>query len=114
MKQSDIKTRRYYRNATSDVIRFVSERDTDDYDVEYVVWRSVESDKNTRENDQDLESFARWADEEVMTVYDAVTRCPKCDEWEWFSHVNDCEITCRKCGTIWDPIHGEVINDGNN
>lgn len=117
MKQSNIKARRYYRNETSGVIRFVLEKDTDDDKVEYVVRRLVDSNKasaNKREEDQPLKSFAKWADEEVMPIYDAVMRCPKCDEWDWWAHNHDGRATCDNCDTVWDPIHGEVIENGND
>jgi hypothetical protein len=116
MKQSEIKARRHYRNTTSGVIRFVLEKDTDDFDVGYVVWRTTDTDSNkkTSEEDQPIESFAEWADEEVMPIFDAVMRCPKCDEWDWWAHAHDGRATCDNCDTVWDPIHGKVIENGND
>ena len=100
MKTSDIKQGRFYRNDKSGNIRFVLEEDTDDFDVKYVVWCDPNPDK-TRKEDQPLDSFTEWADEEVVPFYHVVARCPKCDEPEWIDRV-DPIAECCKCGTVWD------------
>lgn len=98
MKQADIKARRYYSNKGGSAFRYVTE-----IDVGKVWYRHLsytKADEGTF--GQSLKSFARWADSEVMPVYDTVVRCPHCDAWDWWGTVGTTEV-CHNCEKTYEP-----------
>jgi len=107
MKQAEIKVGRYYTRTNPLNVRYVTSI-SKGRNGSIITWQPPGTPRFTEV--QRLKSFAQWAQQEVRPVYDAVVRCPKCDAWDWTTHIFDGrQHCCPECATKWNVYTGKVV-----
>ena len=106
MKQATIVAGRYYRSRASGNTRLVLSIASAKKRATIVQWCAVDYIGRVHHyKTQPLVSFARWADEEVRPIFDAVVRC-SCGGWDWTDHAELFGV-CPECRSPWAHLQGD-------